>query len=223
MFSNEAPLLWYNIKVIIKSCFFFFQASPKQEIAKQNGKHSSTWAVDSHKVEDDSLEKNAANIPGVQTEATKMMSPVVQTDYLHSHNKSKVKDDVDVIQTDNAATISHTTEKSKQVSLEQEGTGIGPNVTESEVSVTAWSERQLSEEVQRTTELVRNLSSKEEETAGHVLVLNEQVQGIEMEVEKLKENVELMHQDSISKLFCLLQSSLGYIYTANRSVLAYIA
>jgi len=187
---------------------FFFQASPKQEIAKQNGKHSSTWAVDSHKVEDDSLEKNAANIPGVVTEATKMMSPVVQTDYLHSHNKSEVKDDVDVIQTDNAATISHTNERSKQVSLEQERTGIGPNVTESEVSVTAWSERQLSEEVQRTTELVRNLSSKEEETAGHVLVLNEQVHGIEMEVEKLKENVELMHQDSISKLFCLLQSSL---------------
>ena len=171
-------------------------------------------------MEDDSLEKNAA---GVLTEATKMMSPVVQTDYLHSHNKSEVKDDVDVIQTDNAATISHTTERSKQVSLEQERTGIGPNVTESEVLVTAWSERQLSEEVQRTTELVRNLSSKEEETAGHVLVLNEQVHGIEMEVEKLKENVELMHQDSISKLFGLLQSSLGYIYTANRSVLAFIA
>lgn len=202
--------------------FCFFPASPKQEISKQNGEHSIAWAVESHKVEDGSLEKNAANIPEVLTEATKIMSPVVKTDYLHSHNKSEVKDDVDVIQTDNAATISHTTERSKQVSLEQEQTGIRPNVTESEVSVTAWSERQLSDEVQRTTELVRNLSSKEEETAGHVFVLNEQVHGIEMEVEKLKENVELMHQDSISKLFCLFQSSLGYIYTAN-SVLAIIA
>ena len=88
-------------------------------------------------------------------------------------------------------------------------------MTESEVLVTAWSERQLSDEVQRTTELVRNLSSKEEEAVGHVLILNEQVHGIEMEIEKLKENMELMHQDSISKLFCLLQSPLAYIYTVN--------
>ena len=83
-------------------------------------------------------------------------------------------------------------------------------MTESDVSVTAWSERQLSDEVQRTTELVRNLSSKEEETVSHVLILNEQVHGIEMKVEKLKENVELMHQGSISMLFCLFQSPLGY-------------
>ena len=39
---------------------------------------------------------------------------------------------------------------------------------------------ELSDEVQRTTELVRNLSSKEEEMVGHVLILNEQVHGIEM-------------------------------------------
>jgi len=52
-------------------------------------------------------------------------------------------------------------------------------VTESEVSLTGWSERQLSDEVRRTTELVWNLSSKEEEMVGHVLILNEQVHGIE--------------------------------------------
>ena len=76
-------------------------------MAKQNGEHSSGWEVERHKVEDGSVEQNATNVPGPPTHLTEVtkMSTVVQTDDLRSHNKSKVKDDVDVIQTDNAATI----------------------------------------------------------------------------------------------------------------------
>ena len=71
---------------------------------------------------------------------------------------------------------------------------------------------------------MRNLSSKEEETVGHVLILNEQVHGIEMKVEKLKENVELMHQDSMHKYVVLSVSKSTSIHIqCKQSVLAFIA
>jgi len=35
---------------------FFFPATPKQEMEKQNGEHSSGWEVERHKVENGSLE-----------------------------------------------------------------------------------------------------------------------------------------------------------------------
>ena len=193
----------------------FFSAASQQEI-HQNGKHSSACAVDGYKVEEGSVEIISSNIPSLQTQLTDVtegMSTVVHTDSPKTgHNMSELKGDLDAVRTDNDATINYTAERGKQVSLEWDWTGIGLNMTESVASTPAWSQRQLSDEVQRTTELVQNLSFKEEETADHVLVLNKQVHGIEKEVEKLKENVELIHQDSISKLFCLCDSPLGCAY-----------
>jgi len=70
-----------------------------------------------------------ANIPGPPTqltEVTKKMSTVVQTDDLRRHNKSKVKDDADVIQTDSAATIKNITRGANEFLLSRNRQELDP-------------------------------------------------------------------------------------------------